>query len=302
MGKRFGISMVSLLTLILFVLLLTGCDEWANDPGGPLGPGNWKLTIDQNGTEREMRVHVPESYDGSSQVPLLLSFHGFLGTGEKHATTDGFVNKADEKGFIVVYPEGIGPKNFHSWNAGTACCGEAENCKSADVKFARDIVSTISTRCSIDLTRVYAHGHSNGGGMVHRLGREASDVFAAISPQSMPVLVPDEVPSRPVPVIHFHGTGDYTININGGHIFGEDDAYISGQESFENWASVNACTGNPAIVSYGDSNCQVYSDCGNGVEVVFCSLEGGSHNDLHSHKDINLADMAWDFMSKYSMQ
>jgi len=77
---------------------------------------------------------------------------------------------------------------------------------------------------------------------------------------------------------------------------------MSGQDSFENWAAVNVCTEGPVVITYGDISCRIYSDCGNGGGVIFCFLNGGNHNDLNSHRDISLTDMAWDFMSKYLLQ
>lgn len=291
-------SIVCILVAVI-IFSFAGCG-WEEDPGGDLEPGSWGLTIDYDGDEREFGVYIPKSYDGSKAVPLVVIFHGYMDTALNQADTDGFTDKADSEGFIVAYPVGIGSAGLKGWNAGTACCGTAENKKVDDVGFAKAVVETLSERCNIDLTRVYAHGHSNGAGLAHRLGREASDVFAAISPKSMPVLVPDSIPDRAVPVIQFHGSSDGTIDIDGGKIAFEDDEYISEQESFENWANVNGCTGDPEITTYGDSTCMTYTDCDSGTEVTYCTLDGGGHNNLYSHDDIDVTDMAWDFMSKFS--
>jgi len=292
---------------VFFVLLMlvsvSACSagNWKDDPGGRLAAGDWKLTLDQDGITRTVYLHIPSSYTGSVPVPLVLIWHGYMDTAQGQADADGFMVKADETGFIVAYPEGYGTAGLESWNAGKACCGAAVDKDLDDVQLGRDIVKLISARCAIDPARVYSHGHSNGAGMAHRVGREASDVFAAVSPKSMPVLVPGSVPGRAVPVIHFHGTADSTILYGGGTIPFEDEAYLSAQDSFRNWALVDGCTGTPVTAMYGDSKCETYTNCAEGVKVTLCSIQGGNHNDLYGRDDINVTDMAWDFMSEFTL-
>ncbi|HPN12845.1 MAG TPA: PHB depolymerase family esterase, partial [Spirochaetota bacterium] len=224
----------------IFIMLVSfsacGQDGWKDAPGGSLGAGDWKLTVDQDGITRTVYVHIPSCYTGATAAPLVLSWHGYMDTAQGQSDADGFMVKADEECFIVAYPEGYGTAGLESWNAGEACCGSAVDKDLDDVQLARDIVTLLSGRCNIDAARVYAHGHSNGGGMAHRLGREASDVFAAVSPKSMPVLVPGSLPVRAVPVIQFHGTADSTISYDGGTIPFESGSYLSAQDSFKNWA------------------------------------------------------------------
>ncbi len=289
--------------LASFILILaTGCDTtitWSGDPGGRLQAGNWKLKLTESGVTRTFYVHIPTGYVDGMAVPLLLDFHGYMDTPSGQYNMDNFVDKSDSEGFIVAYPEGYGTAGFLSWNAGKACCGSAVDKNIDDVKLAKDIVTLISSRCTIDSKRVYVHGHSNGGGLAHRIAREAADVFTAISPTSMPVLVPSVTPSRPISVIQFHGTADTTIYPDGGTIFGEAESYLSAKESLANWALLNGCTGSPVIKSYGDSSCETYETCSNGVKVALCMLEGSDHNNLYSNSDIDATALAWEFMSRF---
>lgn len=295
---------VSIIVLFL-VVLCSGCliprYEYVAASDGPLGPGNWIVDIDQDGIERTMNVHIPGSYDGSSPVPLLLVFHGYMDTQDGQSIKDDFELLSNKRGFIAVYPKGYGSALFQSFNAGPPCCGPAENQDLDDVQLARDIVSMMAERCNIDLSRVYAHGHSNGAGLAHRVAREAADVFAAISPKSMPVLVPNEFPSRPVSVIQFHGTADLTINYNGGTIPLEEAPYISAEESFESWATVNNCVGFPITIPHGSSNCKTYLFCDGDTRVTLCTIQGGGHNNLYGRDDINVSERSWDFMSQYTL-
>jgi poly(3-hydroxybutyrate) depolymerase len=67
-----------------------------------------------------------------------------------------------------------------------------------------------------------------------------------------------------------------------------------------------------ADVQDGDSHCDTYAGCKGGVEVVFCSVEGGGHTwpggaDLFSvglgktTKDLSANDAMWDFFQKHTL-
>jgi polyhydroxybutyrate depolymerase len=135
--------------------------------------------------------------------------------------------------------------------------------------------------------------------MAHRLAREAAGVFAAVSSVSMPVLVPDAIPSRPVSVLHFHGTSDTTIDYDGGSLFGEE--YISANESLSNWAAVNGCTGQP-VETYrnGNARSMTYQSCEGGTQLTLCTIIGGTHV-LYGNSSVDIADAAWEFMSWYTL-
>ncbi|VFQ43015.1 alpha/beta hydrolase family esterase [Desulfoluna butyratoxydans] len=285
--------------LLISVLLMAGCDdEYTEDPGGSLGPGNWKLTLSYEGKTRPVYLHVPSGYRAAAPLPLLLSFHGHRDTPAGQAEKDGFPHLADREPFIVAYPKGSGTPGLLGWNAGPACCGQAENNNVDDVGFTRHLVAHLQTRCAIDADRIYAHGHANGGGMAHRLGREAPDLFAAVSVSSMPVLVPDITPDYPIPVIHFHGTSDNTIAYAGGTIPLEDAPYMGAEESFADWCNKNGCAEGAAELHFhGASWCTTTSACDDGVTVTLCTLKGGGHNALYEHGDISVSQMSWDFMT-----
>jgi len=299
---------MKILKILLFVIIFSisitfiGCDEtdWTEAPDGELQSGNWIIYLYKNDIKRKIYVYVPSTYDGTEDVPLLLVFHGYMDTALNQMDTDGFLEIAEREHFIAAYPEGYGLTGVHSWNAGEACCGAAENKNLDDVKLARDIVSELSNRCAIDETRVYAHGHSNGAGLAHRCGREAADVFAAVTPKSMPVLVPDELPSYPVPVLQFHGTLDMTISYYGGIIPFEEEYYMSAKKSFSNWAEADGCSGSSETTYYGSSYCKTFTSCENGSVVELCTLAYGGHNDLYGRSDIDVAEMSWEFMSQFT--
>jgi polyhydroxybutyrate depolymerase len=66
------------------------------------------------------------------------------------------------------------------------------------------VVEDLSRRITVDRTRIYATGHSNGAGMAYRLGLEAPDLVAAIAPVAGASMGVATGRARPTPVLHIH--------------------------------------------------------------------------------------------------
>jgi polyhydroxybutyrate depolymerase len=160
------------------------------------------------GLQRRYLVHTPPGYDGSTQLPVVIGFHGQGPGAESFRLQSGFNNVADQNDFIVVYPDGTGPTNRHSWNAGPGSHNYASSNNIDDVGFVRAMLDTLSATYAVDTNRIYATGMSNGASMCDRLGIEMSDRIAAIGTVSGLLAIKESPPPRPVPVIHFHGMQD----------------------------------------------------------------------------------------------
>ena len=120
----------------------------------------------------------------------------------------GLNEKADQEGFIAVYPNGTGRlEPMLTWNGGN-CCGYAQWNNVDDVGFTRALLDDLAKVVNVDAKRVFATGISNGGIMCYRLASELSDRIAAIAPVSGTMGTLTCNPKRPVSVIHFHGTED----------------------------------------------------------------------------------------------
>lgn len=170
------------------------------------------------GTKRRYLVHVPASYVGT-KMPLVLVLHGGGGNAENAQYAYGFNATSDASNFIVAYPEGTGSlvtfgKVSGSWNAGT-CCGEAALRQTDDVSFIASLLDDVSTKFAIDANRVYATGFSNGAAMSYRLACDLSNKIAAIAPVSGQMGVVSCNMTRPVSVMHIHGTEDPCALYNG---------------------------------------------------------------------------------------
>jgi len=258
------------------------------------GTHDFKITFEDN--ERQYEVQVPLSYDNAEAVPLVFNIHGFSSNMDQQELVSGFSTLAEEKGFVVLRPNGFGL--VRSWNGGDVCCGKASADGLDDVGLMKAIVKEISTKLCINPRKIYATGISNGGALAHRIACEAADVFAAVAPVSYPLdFDPFDKckPSRPIAIMHLHGKNDITVPYDGGI------AFPSTPDSFAFWSTTNNCSGETKqTYSKGKSSCDTYEKCGAGTETSLCSINGG--HVLYVNLDgAPVAELAWKFLSKHKL-
>jgi polyhydroxybutyrate depolymerase len=239
-------------------------------PSPALAPGSSKITLQSSGVERSANLYLPAGYDGKSAVPLVMVFHGYLENAEQVEGLTGLDAVADQNGVALAYAQGLDT----SWNAGK-CCGTSASVQRPDVQFVSDLIDQISTEVCVDPKRVYATGFSNGGMFSSRLGCELANRIAAIAPVAGPIDIDGCSPSRPLPVIEFHGTSDIVVPYNG---FGLGGA-ISVPLAFDFWKANGGCTASSPTNVYkqGDASCDEYAACAPGVAVRFCTIDQGGH-------------------------
>jgi polyhydroxybutyrate depolymerase len=240
--------MKRLLTPLLFsALLLLACSSTTSNVRA-----DSLHTLTYDGLERTYILHVPPSYNELHPVPLVISLHGGGGNAGHQRRVSDFNRLADDKGFIVVYPNGTGQRQdaILTWNGG-ACCGYAMTNNVDDVGFIRALIAELSNAYAIDPKRIYVTGISNGGIMAYRLACEASDVIAAIAPVAGTLNYKPCQPTHPVAVLHIHGTDDTHLPYNGG--VGSDSRvgvnFASVQESVGFWTAFNGCDPQPQTTS-----------------------------------------------------
>src|SRR5262245_25771252 len=120
----------------------------------PLGPGDHTRTLKVGDQERSYLVHVPKSYDGKKATPVVLALHGAAMNADMMEAWCGLDRKADEEGFLVVYPNGTGAgKLFLTWNAG-GFPGKLSN-KMDDVGFIAGLLDDLAGAANVDAKRVY---------------------------------------------------------------------------------------------------------------------------------------------------
>ena len=177
----------------------------AADADCTLSPTGGTVTKPLDG--RSYELHVPAGLTGSN-VPLLLSLHGFGSAGWQDELSTGWSGFADAHNFIVAYPNGLPATGFGAWDPYTET--------SPDVPFLRHVVDDVSAQYCVDPARVHVDGWSNGAVMSQRVACEAADTFASVTsyaggtPTLAGAAAPCE-PSRPISVGLIVGQFDFTF-------------------------------------------------------------------------------------------
>jgi len=309
--KHKSIILTSFIFFIVLIAMLSGCI-------------NKREYLSINGEKRSYIIHVPESYDETMPTPLVLVLHGGGGNAKNIENVSGFNEKADEEGFIVIYPDGTGrfQRKLLTWNAGF-CCGYALENNIDDVFFIRSLIEHIQQEYSINESRIYVTGLSNGGIMTYRIGAELSDIIAAIAPVASQIggqateeesiwRIPE--PEYPVSMIAFNGMQDKRVPYDGGppiengsHVY----SWMSVNESITFWVEQNQCLSFPQRNISASKNIIIdtYSGGKNSSEVVLVTIVDGTHSWPGGQKgwdkgdepttEISATDMMWDFFSDH---
>ena len=235
--------------------------------------------------QRQAVVCMPAAPPPPAGWPLVLAFHGGQSHPEMMRRFSGLDVLAAEGRAVVAYPAGTGSRDgLFTWNGGN-CCGEARDTGSDDVGFARALIADIARRMPIDARRVHATGMSNGAMMAYRVGAEAADLVASIAPVAGPLALASIAPSRPVPVLHFHGSLDQFTPLEGG-IGRRSVTRVSHRpvlEGLYEWVLADGCPAEPRreTVPCPDPNLAIerltWGPGDAGSEVVFYRIDGGGH-------------------------
>jgi polyhydroxybutyrate depolymerase len=267
-------------SLFVFVAALLAC----GDHTAPSSPSS-SAALDG----RTYILKVPQGYDGSTRLPLVIATHGYAGSGSSVESYFALDPVADERGFFVVYPDGTVDQAGHRFfNATDACC-DFYGTGVDDVAFIGALIDHIESAYAIDRTRVYAVGYSNGGFLSYRLACDLSSRIAAIV--SLEGAMWDDPsrcrPTDDVAVLEVHGSDDVVISPAGGDVVDSypDRVYPPLAQTLGSWASFDGCPGTTVSwVEPGDidsetsqaTQCQRWTGCRTDVELWM--NQGGTHS------------------------
>jgi polyhydroxybutyrate depolymerase len=280
-----------------------------------LGPGDHIRTVTVQKRERSAIVHVPPSYDRMRPTPVVLVYHGASMNAKSMTYLTNLNETADKEGFIAVYPNGTGIGDFLVWNAGGQTLNVAD-----DVAFTGRLLDDLESVLRVDKKRVYACGMSNGGMMCYRLAAELSDRIAAIAPVSGTNCVVDIKPKRPVPIVHFHGTDDFLVPMDGPNKNLPLLIHFQSLDStIRTWLKCNRCKDTPDMKDLPNIAADKlavtrkhYAADKSGAEVVVYTIDGGGHTwpGMARHApflgkttfNISANDVMWDFFKKHTLK
>ena len=290
--------LIFLISTSLSLILLNGCSKINQEENVEQSEGTLLRNIEVEGETREYLIHIPNSYDSTKSVPIMLNFHGFGGSASDYIQEADMRSLAEADTFILIYPQGSYLNGFSHWNA---CPIGGDNKSDADdFGFVEDIIDEISSQYNIDMERIYAAGYSNGGMMAYGLANYKSDLIAAVASVSGAMLDCIGNTSHPMPVLHLHGTDDYVLPYNG------DKGFNSVQNTLDHWIDFNNTTTNPSI-STEDSGGMViehyvYDQGDNSVSVEHYKYIGGKHVwDIGTFQGQNTSELVWNFVSRYDI-
>ncbi len=187
-------------------------------------PERREWTVD--GVTREALVYVPPQAL-SNAVPVVFVFHGHGGNMRHMARA--FPCHALWPEALVVYMQGVptpgrltDPEGKKSgWQNAPGDQGDR------DLKFFDAVMESLRTTCKIDGRRVYATGHSNGGGFTYLLWATRAYCFDAFAPCA--AVTTQLARLTPKPVLHLAGERDPLVK------------FVWQQQTLESLRRINRC-------------------------------------------------------------
>jgi polyhydroxybutyrate depolymerase len=309
-----------LIFLLLFTLLSCNKDVDTTKADKPSEQKTVNITVD--GNARSFIVYLPTGFNNAGKMPMIFAIHGGSGTPEGMIKIANFKTIAERDKVVLVYPAGI----QNNWNDGRPTPPNQLGIN--DVSFFNQMCDFMITNNSVDGTKIYATGISNGGFMSSRLGCELSNRIAAIAVNAATIeatsIAKSCNPSRPVPAVYIHGTTDSFVPFIGGQMTAGGTAggtVLSHFQAIEKWVTINGCNSTPDVTDLPDLandgttiKQRVYSGGKNGSEVVSYVVMNGGHtwpqgfqylNEAiigKTSQDMNACEVIWTFFKRFKRQ
>lgn len=194
------------------------------------------------------------------------------------------------------------------------------------IDFLDFVIADVAERFNIDRKRIYVVGFSNGGMLAYRFAAERSEVVAAIATIGASIggrasehdavwIIPR--PSRPVPLISFHGTQDLHVPYGGGRspLKRSTREYFSVRQSMEFWIQHNQLMKTPVTekLYHGTITRDTWTANFDGSSpLILYTIESWEHkwpgryftDKLENNnplKGFDAAEIIWQFFSKLSV-
>ena len=182
--------------------------EDAAPPSETNAGGNPEIPVgfihkERNSDRFDHSLYVPENYTSAKQWPLIICMHGGYGEGYEYIWT--WLRPARAKGYILLSPKSIG--NTWSMTMG-----------SPDTRSIMRMLDEVREAYSIDPSRIYLTGLSDGGIMTYILGLERHEIFAGMAPVAGALhMAADPMlrsgTGRELPIFVVHGVHDFIFPV-----------------------------------------------------------------------------------------
>ncbi|MEC7986463.1 MAG: PHB depolymerase family esterase [Myxococcota bacterium] len=294
-------SVYSINTMLLGAVIMWGCGSNDKENGGSATCDNASMsgyrTIVQGDTTREYILHVPSGYDSGTPLPLVIAYHGNGECADQFASLEANLEStADSSNFILAYPQGVvRAKGANEWDPGD---DGTQDINSNDLVFTEQLIADISGAYSVDASRIYAVGYSNGGMMAYGMACARGNLIAAAGIMSG-IMLPGECnASEYTSIIHFHGTADDSLPYNG------NSEYQSVQNVIDFWVAHNGISdATPTSSDLGGGVVRdEYIGGSEDTSVVLYTIDNGGHvwfSDSIGGEQPN--QILWNFISQYNV-
>ena len=215
------------------------------------------------------------------------------------------------------YPGGGGNPGGGGQQTPTREPGEGRRPAPADdIGFLNQMLDQLGSKFSVDTSRIYAAGLSEGGLMSLRVGCALSDRIAAIA--AVGAAMPKRMiclPSRPVPMLMINGTSDPVVPYGGGTEHNLNLPVISAEDSAKAWAKIDRCAEKPEKSKLSprekggmETRVDTYTGCQQGAQVALYSVKGagntwpgGEQYEVEktvgkTSQDLNANETIWSFL------
>jgi polyhydroxybutyrate depolymerase len=297
-----------------------------------------------NGSPRIIQVHLPPEYSKRKRYPVVLVLHQMGGDASLIARISHFNKTADQFGFIVVYPNSRDGRWTVAPDAGVRTIGgfgrrrtilddmtrpprpdDVGGSPANEIPFFNNLLDQIESEYSVDVSRIYATGFSDGGFMDFRLGCEVADRIAAIA--TVGAVLPESLAEscsnwswRAVPLLMMNGTDDPMVPYRGRLSASVGFYLLPARETLKEWAKINNCGQKPARdtipprTSGGlETHVETYTDCGDGASAVLYTIEKGGNTWPggeqyiparfigKTNDDLDASEIIWKFFAMHPM-
>lgn len=297
----------------VLVLLMLGLAPFT--PRAHASSGTFQqYTYNGSAGSRPYYVYTPANYQAGTMVPLIVMLHGCTQNPTDFANGTQMNALADQKQFIVVYPQQTSSYNSSDcWNWFQTADQARGSGEPAIIAGIVQTVEQTTSQWSIDPNRVYVAGMSAGAAMSVIMGATYPDIFASIGVESgleyqaatsLTAASTAQMQGGPnptqqgqaaynamgsvarvVPTIVFHGTSDYTVYpVNG-------DQIVQQWMQTDHLASNN--TNNPYNASFNSPSTSTNGQVSGGRSYTVQTWNDTNGNEIQEYWKINSMGHAW---------
>ncbi|HWD55393.1 MAG TPA: PHB depolymerase family esterase [Acidimicrobiales bacterium] len=291
----------------------------------PPKPGTTTLYMNAGGDVGGYIRELPSSYTGRTPMPVVVDLHGYGVSAYDMVAVTQLGTFGNRNRFITITPQVA--RHIPYWKTGF---------KSKDLAFLRGVLTNVTSSLCVDQNRLFVTGYSNGAIMASVLACADAAQVAAIAPVSGVANPSGCKPSRPVPVVAFHGTSDPLVSYTGGlgslayklplppgtkgtisQLLGDNVPQSTTGPSIPKstaaWAKRDGCSSTSTTRVVAKNVALIAYPCANGSSVELYRIRGGGHTWPGSVLDsksnvlgattlaINADKIMWDFFRAHPL-